>query len=142
MTLTALQSRLRDLAAGRPLLSGRPVLVEEKGNLVSDLEIALQTQALAVVVAPVSGANADNPPRGRGTWNESLEVVVHRGPLTDPDAPSTVAVIDDLREALHGAGVTDDGSVRGLFRTVRHDLRENGDGTYARVLVIAVEHSV
>lgn len=118
------------------------MLIEEKGNLVSDLEVALDGAALAVVVSPESGQAKDNNPRGRAAWDERLEVVIHRGPLADAGAPSTVVVLDQLRELLHGAPIVADQSVRGSFRCVRHELRENGDGTYARVLLVALDNAV
>ncbi len=142
MKLTDLQTRLQALVAAAPLLEGRPVLIEDKGNLVSDLETALGTSALAVVVAPASGQAKDGNPRGRSAWDETLEVVIHRGPLTDPASPGTVEILDQLRELLHGAPIVADLSVRGTFRCVRHDLRENGDGTYARVLVVGLDHAI
>ena len=142
MTLTALQSRLQALVAAAPLLTGRPVLIEDKGNLVSDLETALATVALAVVVAPESGQAKDGNPRGRAAWEETLEVAIHRGLMADEAAPSTVAVLDELRQLLHGAPIVADQSVRGTFRCLRHELRENGDGTYCRVLRVGLDHAI
>lgn len=142
MTLTALQSRLRALVAACPLLEGRPVLIEDKGNLVSDLETALATTALAVVVAPASGTAKEPPARGRNVWSETLEVVVHRGPLADETAPTTVAVLDELRSAIHGALVDPTRAVLSVFACTRHDLRENGDGTYARALTVAIDNAL
>jgi hypothetical protein len=142
MELTALQTRLRDLVAACPLLAGRPVLIEEKGNLVSELETALSTQSLAVVIAPASGQVQDGAPPSRAGWEESFDVVIHRGLLDDASTPTTVAVLDQLRAALHGAPLDAGRTLRGAFAARRHELRENGDGSYARALTIVVIHAV
>lgn len=142
MLLSALQSRLKTLVEVAPLLAARPVLVEDKGNLVNELEVTLQTQSLAVVIAVASGAVNSGPPRRRALWTESFEVVVHRGLLDAGDVPSTIAVLDELRGLLHGALIVADKPADGNFSCTRHDLREGGDGTYARVLTVTAENPV
>ena len=140
--LTELQSRLQVLVQAEPLLVGRPVLVEDKGNLVSELETALAEQSLAVVIAPVSGdVQAGALPR-RAAWVESFEVVIHRGLVDGADVPSTVAVLDALRDRLNGAPIDATKAIGPVFATTRHELRENGDGTYARVLTVTTKTSV
>jgi hypothetical protein len=120
------------------LLANRPVLSEDKGNLVNEVEVALQTQALAVVVAPVAGEVKEGALPRRAAWRELLEVAVHRGVLDGADTPSTIAVIDELRGLVHGAHVDPASETSQRFACVRHELRETGDGTYVRVLTIAV----
>ena len=138
MSLSLLQSRLQSLVQGAPLLAGRPVLIEDKGNLVNEVEIALQTQALAVVVAPVSGEVHDGPLPRRAAWRELLEISVHRGVLDAPGTPSTLAVVDQLRGLLHGAHVDPANPASPRFACSRHELREAGDGTYVRLLTLTV----
>jgi hypothetical protein len=141
MTLTALQSRLHDLVVTAPLLSGRPVLTEDKGNLVADLEAALQTQSLAVVVALSSGEIKEGSLPRRGAWDETFEIVVHRGLLDAESVPSTPAVLDELIPLLHGAAVDAQSEAAGKFACRRHELRESGDGAYCRVLTVRVTHT-
>jgi hypothetical protein len=142
MTLAALKARLQDLVSASPLLAGRPVLLEDKGNLVSELETVLQTQSLAVVIALASGQVKDGALRRRALWVETFEVVIHRGPLDGADVPATDTVLEDLRARLHGAPLDPAGPGEGAFACVRHDLRDGGDGTYARVLTVAIESSI
>lgn len=138
MSLSALQSRLQSLVQAAPLLAGRPVLVEDKGNLVNEVEIALQTQALAVVVASASGEVHDGALPRRTAWRELLEIAVHRGILDADDVPSTIAVVDELRGLIHGAHLDPANATSQRFACTRHELREAGDGTYVRVLTIAI----
>lgn len=142
MTLSDLQSRLRTLVAASPLLVGRPVLVEDQGNLVSELEVALSTQSLAVTIASSSGIMQSGSMRGRGAWDETFEIVIHRGMLDAADVPSTLAVLEDLRARLHGAPADPQARLTAAFACARHDLREGGDGTYARVLNVTTENTL
>lgn len=137
MTLSDLQARLVFLVSASSLLKDRPVLVEDKGNLVAEVEAALETQSLAVVVALASGQLASLPTPRRAAWQDAFEVVIHRGLLDGDDVPSTAAVLVDLRQRLHGAPLDAANPSRGLFSCIRHDLRDGGDGTYARVLLVA-----
>lgn len=134
MTLTELQNRLETLVKSAPLLNGRPVLIEDKGNLVSQVETALQTQSLAAVIALAAGETNSSALRGRAAWKETFEVVIHRGLLDAEDVPATLAVLDQLRLLLHGAQLDAATPTKGFFACTRHDLRDGGDGTYARVL--------
>ncbi len=136
--LTLLQSRLQTIVQSSTLLASRPVLIEDKGNLVNEVEVALQTQALAVVVAPASGDVKEGALPRRAAWHELFEVAVHRGVLDGDEVPSTVAVIDELRGLIHGAHVNPANGSSQRFACTRHELRENGDGTYVRVLTVAV----
>ncbi len=139
MSLVALQSRLKVLVAAEPLLDGRPVLIEEKGNLVNDVETALAETALAVVIAPARGQAAAEQAKTAINSDETFEVVIHRGALADAESPSTVAVLDALRLRLHGALVAADAPTSGRrFRYLGHELRELGDGAYARALNLGV----
>lgn len=139
--LTELQYRIREIVLSEPLLEGRPVLVEDKNNLVAELEAALQTQSLAVVIAAASGDLKDTSLQKRGAWTERIEIAIHRGLLDAEDVPSTCAVLDALRERIHGAPLVT-GKMQGFFRTPRHELREGGDGTYVRVLTVEATISV
>lgn len=142
MTYSALKSRLQALVQAAPLLEGRPVLLEDKGNLVSQVETALQTQSLAVVIALASGQAKDGALKTRATWSETFEVVIHRGLLDGDDVPATDAVLDDLRARLHGEQADPANRHAGTFACIRHDLRDGGDGTYARVLTVSIERPV
>lgn len=142
MTLTALQSRLQTIVAAASLLAGRPVLVEDKGNLVSELETSLETQSLAVVIALASGSVKSGSLPRRAAWDETFEVVIHRGALDGVDVPSTIAVLDELRGLLHGAHVVANDPQSAKFACTRHDLREGGDSTYARVLNVGIENTI
>lgn len=142
MTLADLKSRLAALVQASPLLAGRPVLIEEKGNLVSQVEAALQTQSLCVVIALASGQAKAGALRGRAAWDETFEVVVHRGLLDAADVPASDAVLDDLRSRLHGAPLDPSDRHAGAFACSRHDLRDGGDGTYARVLAVTLDHPI
>lgn len=138
--LTTLQSRLREIVAAEPLLTGRPVLIEDKNNLVAIVEAALAVNSLAVVVSPVSGTASDSQPRASINSVETFEVVIHRSPIDAPDTPSTVEVLQALRKRIQGAPVNPahpaaPASV--AFRYVSHQLRELGDGNYARALIVA-----
>ncbi|MBS0632015.1 MAG: hypothetical protein JSS11_08890 [Verrucomicrobia bacterium] len=144
MTLADLQNRLRDLVAAEPLLAGRPVLIEDKQNLISAIETALAETSLCVVIAPVSGqAKVSTQPQAssvlprRAAVGEILEISLFRGLIDAADVPSTVAVLDALRARLHGAPLTADQSYRGTFAFVSHNLRDQEDGTYVRVLTFA-----
>lgn len=138
--LSALQTRLRDLIAAIPDLAGVPVLTEDKGNLATEVENALATQALALVVAPCAGVAKANQARGRAASDEEFEVVIHRGLFEGASAPTTVAVLDALVPAIHGApSAADRPAADFVFK--RHDLRENADGTFARVVVFTVPHT-
>ncbi len=139
--LTQLQTRLRDLVAAEPLLAGRPVLIEDKGNLTFELEAALQTQSLAVIVAPVSGQAKSGQTSIKAHSEEAFEVVIHRGLLDGEDVPSTVEVLDALIARLHGALLDAAAPKPGRrFAYAGHQLRENGDGSYARVLALSVDN--
>ena len=138
MLLTVLQSRLREIVAAEPLLTDRPVLIEDKNNLVSTVETALATNSLAVVISPVSGAAGESQPKTAVNSTETFEVVIHRSPLDTPDTPSTVEVLQALRTRIHGATI--DGTHQAppaapRWRYVSWQLRELGDGSYARVLI-------
>lgn len=137
MTLADLQTRLQELVAAEPLLANRPVLVEDKNNLVAQVEQALAEQSLCVVIAPAAGDVKEGALAGRAAWVESLEIAIHRGLLDTDGTPSTVAVFDALRLRLHGADISATRSIRGIFACRRHELRENGDGTYVRVLTVS-----
>ena len=142
MTLADLQSRLKAIVATSTLLAGRPVLLEDKGNLVAEVETALQTQSLAVVVALAYGQAKDGSLRQRAVWTETFEVVIHRGLLDGVDVPASLAVLDDLRRLIQGAPINPDDVRDGVFLCIRHDLRDGGDGTYARVLSVAIEQPI
>jgi len=136
MDIATLQTRLVALISASPLLDGRPVLVEDKGNLVNQVELALQTNSLAVVVALASGELAATA-SSRAAWSDTFDVVIHRGLLDQDDVPSTAALLEDLRARIHAAPI-DPAAPRGhAFAALRHDLRDGGDGTYARVLLIS-----
>jgi len=138
MKLAAVQTRLETLAQGSPLLKDRPVLVEDKGNLVNELETALETQSLAVVVALSGGQARDGSTRTRTASDEKFELVIHRGQLDGVDVPSTLDVLEDLIERIHGTEVIADKPAAGFFQYVRHDLRDTGDGAYARVVEFTI----
>lgn len=140
--LEQLQNRLKALVQEEPLLAGRPVLVEDKNNLVSVVETALDTQSLAVVIASASGNAKDGPLPRRSAWTESFDVVIHRGLVDAANVPSTAAVLDALRDRLNGAQVNPEAPSKNAFRCTRHELRENGDGTYARALTVAVDVTI
>jgi hypothetical protein len=137
--LQAIQNRLRDLIASAPVLAGYPVLVEDKGNLASEVENALQTQSLAIVVMPSSGQSKGQQLRGRALSEEEFEVVVHRGLLDDPQGLTTVAVIDTIVPLIHGAPTDPTIQKSSLFTFKRHELRENTDGSFCRVLIVATD---
>jgi hypothetical protein len=140
MNLSSLQSRLAILVQTAETLAGRPVIIEDKGNLVSELETALSTQSLAVVVAPAGGETKAGSLRGRSAWDTTLEVVIHRGQLDTDPIPSTVAVLDELVPLIHGAPIDPNNPALGEFACRRHELREGGDGSYCRVLTVLVTH--
>jgi hypothetical protein len=148
MTLTAIQSRLYALVAAIPLLKGEstekgyPVLIEDKGNLVADLEQALETQSLAVVVALQSGECKGDSLAHRVTWAETFEIVIHRGPLEGDDVPSTLEVLEEITPVVHAAPIDADNPHAGSFECRRHELRESGDGGYCRVLTVGLSRSV
>lgn len=146
MTLAALQSRLQALVAAEPLLAGRPVFIEDKQNLVSVIGAALAETSLCVAIAPASGAasEAAAPQRvssgtlpRRAASGEVLEIAIYRGLIDAPEVPSTVVVLDALRSRLHGALIDASNPRGGRFAYVRHDLRDQGDGVYVRVLQVA-----
>lgn len=140
MSLAALQERLRDLVAAEPLLADRPILLEDKGNLVYEVEDALATQALAVVISPAKGAARPTQSATQAHSEEHIDVIVYRGPLAEAEAPSTVALRDALLPRLHGAFVAPAGpGVGRRFSYVGHELRDLGDGAYARALTFRVE---
>jgi hypothetical protein len=138
MSLAAIQSRLKALVEAEPLLEDRPVLIEEKGNLISILESVLETQSLAIVIAPARGEVKPNALRGRAGWADAIEVIIHRGILDGDDVPSTVAVLDALRARLHGAPVDEDKPALTAFACTAHELRELEGDAYARVLTVEV----
>lgn len=138
MSLVSLQSRLKSIVLEEPLLAGVPVLIEEKGNLSSDLENALAATAVVVVIAPSRGQAKAEQAVSSLNSDESLEVDIHRGPLSDANAPSSVALLDALRVRIHGQFVNPAVPVGRRFRYLTHDLREFGDGTFVRVLMIGV----
>lgn len=137
--LTKLQNRLKDLIAAAPILGGYPVLTEDKGNLASEVENALQTQSLAIVVAPSSGQARASQLRGRALSDEEFEVVVHRGLLDDPKGLTTVLIVDTLVPLIQGAPADPDMTRSALFAFKRHELRENPDGSFARVIIFTTE---
>lgn len=141
MTTSLIQDRLKALVTASTFLEGRPILLEDKGNLVSQVETALQTQSLAVTIA-LSGGSNKSKARSRAAWDESFEVVIHRGLLDGVDVPATNDVLDDIRMRVEGAPI--DAAVRlcEQFTCTRHDLREGGDGTYARVLLVSVVNTL
>lgn len=142
MTLEDIQARLVALVQTCELLTGRPVLAEAKDNLVNQIEVALQTQSLAVTIAAESGQTRDGAPPGREAWEEQFEIVVHRGLVDAGNVPSTAAVIDALRDLIKGAS-SDPTKAGGLkFRCKRHELRDAGDGTYCRVLTVGLSNPV
>lgn len=146
MTLPALQLRLQALVAAEPLLSGRPVFIEDKQNLVSVIEAVLAETSLCVAIAPVSGgvsasaatqsATAAALPR-RAASSELVEIAIYRGLIDAADVPSSVEVLDALRCRLHGALLDAANPQAGRFAYVRHDLRDLGDGTYVRILQVS-----
>jgi hypothetical protein len=137
--LLKLQNRLHDLIAAAPLLAGYPVLVEDKGNLANEVENALTTQSLAIVVCSSSGQAKAGQLRGRALSSEEFEIVIHRGLLDDPNGLTTVAVINTLVPLIHGAPADPACPAASLFAFKRHDLRENPDGSFARVLIVGVD---
>jgi hypothetical protein len=142
MDLPALQNRLRDLVAEEPLLAGRPVLIEDHHNLVAIVEATLATQSLCAVISPVSGSAQDAQPRRQIHSAETFEIVIHRGVVDAPDTPSTVAVLAALRARVHGALLTPAHpapAAAPCWRYVSHQLRELGDGAYARALVVEAD---
>lgn len=141
MTTSQIQDRLKELVTASLLLEGRPILLEDKGNLVSQIETALQTQSLAVTIALSGGSNKARAQK-RAAWDETFEVVIHRGLLDGVDVPATNDVLDDLRMRLEGSPVNPAARVCEQFTCTRHDLREGGDGTYARVLLVTVVNTL
>jgi hypothetical protein len=137
--LQKLQNRLRDLIAAAPLLAGYPVLVEDKGNLASEVENALAIQSMAIVVMPSSGQAKTPQLRGRALSEEEFEIVIHRGLLDDPNGLTTVAIMDTIVPLIQGAATDPDAARSSLFSFKRHDLRENTDGSFARVLIVVTE---
>jgi hypothetical protein len=139
--IQALQLRLQAIVAAAPILAGRPVLTEDKGNLVNEVETALETQSIAVVVASANGNSVPNQARKTALFEEDIEVIIHRGALDDPSGLTTAAVLDALIPLIHGKPIsaTATPTVQ-CFRAKRHELRENGDGTYVRVLTVGVTH--
>ena len=139
--LQQLQTRLQTIIAAAPLLAGRPVLVEDKGNLTIEVENALATQALAIVVAASSGQAKAGQLRGRPGSDEEFEVVIHRGLLDDAAGLTTIAVLDTLCPLLCSSLCDPNNPAAGLFAFKRHDLRENSDGSFCRVLVVTCPHT-
>jgi hypothetical protein len=137
--LQALQNHLCDLIASAPLLAGYPVLVEDKGNLASEVENALQAQSLAIVVMPSSGQAKGQQLRGRALSEEEFEIIIHRGLLDDPNGLTTVAVIDTIVPLIQGAAADPGATRSSLFTFKRHELRENTDGSFARVLIVSAD---
>jgi len=137
--LQQLQNRLHDLIAAIPALAGYRVLVEDKGNLASEVENALAEQSLAIVVMPSSGQAKTGQLRGRALSTEEFEIVIHRGLTDDPAGLTTVAVVDMLVPTIHGASTDPSVTQAALFAFKRHDLRENTDGSFARVLIVGVD---
>lgn len=143
MKISDIKARLKAIVETSELLTDRPILIEDKGNLVNQVETVLQTQSLAVVIALASGQAKDGSrQRPRAAWTETFEVVIHRGLLDGEDVPSTDDVLDDLRSRLQGELVTADQAGDGTFTCSRHDLRDGGDGTYARVLNVSIDHPI
>ena len=136
MTLAALQARLQALVGAEPLLTGRPVLIEDKQNLVSQVDAALATVAMCAVIAPVSGEVKPGPTPRRAATAEVIEIAVHRSHIDAESVSSTVAVLDALRARIHGALVQADNPSAGTFSYLGHELREIGDGAYVRILLI------
>jgi len=137
--LQKLQTRLQTLIASSPILFGYPVLVEDKGNLASEVENALQEQSLAIVVMPSSGQAKSPQLRGRALSEEEFEIVIHRGLIDAPAGLTTVAIMDTLVPLIHGAPTDPDAQKSSLFVFKRHDLRENTDGSFARVLIVGTD---
>lgn len=141
MTLSAIQSRIQSLISALPLLAGKPVLVEDKGNLAADVEQALAAMALCIVVAPSAGQAKSNQLRGRAASDEDFEIVIHRGMGDDPNSVTTVAVLQAIVPLLHGAPVDPDAPGSTSFAFKRHEMRENADGTFARVIIFSLAHT-
>lgn len=151
MTLAALQLRLQALVAAEPLLTSRLVLIEDRQNLISAIETTLAETSLCVVIAPVSGSAKESTqpqhmasstlPR-RTAVVEMFEISLFRGLIDAADVPSTVAVLDALIARLHGAALTADESYRGWFTFVGHNLRDQGDGSYVRVLTVGATRTI
>jgi hypothetical protein len=137
--LQKLQTRLQTLIASAPILAGYPVLVEDKGNLASEVENVLATQSMAIVVMPSSGQAKGQQLRGRALSEEEFEIVIHRGLLDDPNGLTTVAIVDTLVPLIQGAAADPDAQKSSLFVFKRHDLRENTDGSFARVLIVSTD---
>lgn len=143
MTLSGLQTRLKVLVDAEPLLAGKKVLIEDKNNLTSQLETALATLALCVVIAPKSGTANATQAKGVGAANsdEQFEIVIHRSLIESNATASTVEVLDALVPRLHGAQIDAAANAASArFRFLGHELRELGDGSYARVISIGTAH--
>lgn len=135
MALAAILTRAKSLVEAIPLLAGVPVLVEDKNNLVKMVEETLATQSLALVVGSASGSATAGQSRTVSQADEVIEIVIHRGLLDADTVPSTVQVYDALRPALHGKTILAGGQPgTPAFKFLGQELRELGDGTYARVV--------
>ncbi len=137
--LSALQNRLRDLIKAVPSLAGVPVIVEDKGNIAADVEAALATLSLCIVVAPSSGQAKSGQLRGRAASDEDFEIVIHRG-LAEGTL-TTVAVLEILVPLIDSAACDPAARVGNAFAFKRHELRENSDGSFARVLTVSCPHT-
>lgn len=142
MTVSEIKARMVAIVSASPLLTERPVLIEDKGNLVAQVEQVLQTQSLAIVVALSSGAAKDPQLRARALWDEVFEIVIHRGLLDGDEVPASDAVLVDLRERIGGSLMDPAKPTAGKFYCIRHDLRDGGDGTYARVLTVGMTQPI
>ena len=141
--LAELQTRLQQIVASAPILAGRPIKTEDKGNLVSEVENALVMHAICVVVAPANGNAKPGQAKGNAYFEEDLEVTIHRGLLEDEHGLSTVAIVDVLIPLIHGAPIVANHPAphaAQLFRAKGHRLIENGDGTFARVITVSIDH--
>jgi len=141
--LADLQTRLQQIVASAPILANRPIKTEDKGNLVNEVENALAMHSICVVVAPANGNAKPGQAKLNAFFEEDLEVTIHRGLLDDPAGLSTVAIVDVLIPLIHGQPIIANHPAphtAQLFRVKGHRLIENGDGTFARVITVSIDH--
>ena len=68
--------------------------------------------------------------------------MIHRGQLDGDDVPPTLTVLEELRGLIQGAPIDPAARLCAQFTCRRHDLRDGGDGSYARVLTVGLTQPV
>ena len=144
MTLADIQTRVQSLIKADFVLGSLPVLLEDKETLANEVENVLATQAMCIVIAPAAGDACEAAWKSAtADFNDELDVVIHRGLISDGAGLTTVDVLDRLLPLLHGVPASDNPPPRTgwpVFRCTKHRLVEQQDGTMSRVLTVAVQH--